>query len=336
MKKTKLKTVGAAVLAAAMCAAVAGCAKEEPKTEPTDSEIESRLESIFEEADTAAPAQTPEEASAAEPEIVIEMTEEIKSAALNSGLIQLNNDIFQRGGYITVKDFVEKYKDDYDIIYCYRDSSSMKQKPYDECKDYLLMYDERESIFLKPTWEGRLWSNRDQHESWYYLILNPKNGGELQPVWAYVVNATSPDEKITLEEAIVAEVQWGKDDWTPAWIPMGLNSKKVGLNYKHFKDDYESENINYTAKNIGEALEAKGLRNDSSPSTGLSEELIANGGFYWIGSSGNICGYVVGEENLFGARPVYYYIFSIDPNTDKLTGATCTLEYFIKANNDEN
>ncbi len=43
-------------------------------------------------------------------------TEEILNADFTSGLIQIGNDVFQCGGYITLGDFVEKYKDNWDFF----------------------------------------------------------------------------------------------------------------------------------------------------------------------------------------------------------------------------
>lgn len=330
----KIKTISAAVLAAAMCASFAGCSKKEDtgvyvdkdgNISVNESKFEDHVNSVFGgETNSSNPtSSTPTEEKFA-------VTDEIKNAALGSGFIQLNNDIFQRGGYITVADFVEKYKDSYDITYSYPRNYGDEPVSYDVGKEYLVEYnDEFQEIHSSL---GVRWGERTRHGSpWvgrrYYLTLKPKNGG--QSVTAYIVNATSPDEKITLDKAIVAEVEPALSELykpvTPEWIPMGLNDM-------YFKDDYESENKNYTVKNLGEALEGKGLKkcseevgDHSLPSTRKAE----NYNTYWIGKSRVGC-YVLGEENLFGAKPFYYYSFDIDENTDKVQYVSCTLEGFIK------
>lgn len=316
---TKFKTISAALLAATICASLAGCAeKEKPNNggeELTESNIESHLESLFGGGESSSAPETsgPEE-------VKIEMTDEIKNAALNSGLVQLNNDIFQRGGYITVADFVEKYKDTYDITY--------KDGTYEERKDYLIKYDE--IIFKNYGLVGVQWARRQDYSgNNYFLMLNPKSGNGGSPVMAYVANATSPDEKITLDKAVVIEVGSNLSHFeftTPEWIPMGLNCYE-------FKDEYESENKSYTAKTIGEMLETKGLKKNAefnqSGSRVPGSRKAENFNTYWKESDNYGC-YVIGEENLFGAKPLYYYRFTIDPNTDKVEYADCSLEYFVK------
>lgn len=201
------KIIGAALLTAVMCASFAGCAKEEKKSELNESNIESHIESIFGggSADSD-PSAKPEES---EPEEVkLAMTDEIKNAALGSGLVQLNNDIFQRGGYMTAADLVEKYKESYDITYnCPIGYVMSEAGTYDECKDYLLEY--HDEFFESRTYIGRHWAERENSMGGvygggcYYLKLTPKTGNSASVI-AYVVNAVSPDEKITLDRAIVA------------------------------------------------------------------------------------------------------------------------------------
>ncbi len=292
----KLKTISAALLAATICASLAGCANNEKPnsenskyTELNESNIESYIESVFGGGNSSAPETSEPE------EYKPEVTDEIKNAALNSGLIQLNNDIFQRGGYMTAADLVEKYK------------------------DYLLEY--CDTIFERYDNLGLRWKERKMGSyagNQYSLKLTPKNGTGGLPVEAYVVNATSPDEKITLDKAIVAEVSSNYSDLqfiTPEWFPMGFN-------YTIFKK-YESENKNFTVKTMCEALEAEGIKERSDEKDYLNTYSKSEKGDYIV------C-YVLGEENLFGAKPLYYYCFIIDINTDKLESVSCTLEYFVK------
>ncbi len=314
----KLKTISAALLAATICASFAGCAdNKKPNNggeELTESNIESHLESLFGGGENSSAPETSEPE-----EYKPEVTDEIKNAALNSGLIQLNNDIFQRGGYMTAADLVEKYKDSYDITYFCPGNMGKAAGTYDECKDYLLEY--CDTIFERYDNLGLRWKERKRgayEGNRYSLKLTPKNGTGGLPVEAYVVNATSPDEKITLDKAIVAEVSSNYSDLqfiTPEWFPMGFN-------YTIFKK-YESENKNFTVKTMCEALEAEGIKERSDEKDYLNTYSKSEKGDY-IGC------YVLGEENLFGAKPLYNYFFIIDTNTDKLESVSCTLEYFVK------
>lgn len=334
-----LKAIGVALLAAVMSASLAGCAKKDDNGVYVDkngnisineSEFENYVDSVFGGGDNL-PSEMPNVTQ----EETLAVTDEIKNAALDSGFVQYNNDIFQRGGYITVADFVEKYKDRYDIYYNYSKNYTVKEDPYEECKDYLLEYDKDEQILKEYNLIGWRWPARgtDFHNytgNDYYLTLKPQYGSNCQPVTAYVVNMTSPDEKITLDKAIVVEIESSYNHYkyiTPGWLPMGFNSS-------YFKDEYESENKNYTVKNLGEALEAKGLKKhaQSELQSGLipNSSRAENFGTYWKSGSDQMGCYVLGEENLFGAKPLYYYEFEFDPNTDKLDSVSCMLEYFVK------
>lgn len=48
---------------------------------------------------------------------VYTVSDEIKNADLSSGLVQLNGDIMQVGGYIKTSDFYAKYADEYNFVY---------------------------------------------------------------------------------------------------------------------------------------------------------------------------------------------------------------------------
>lgn len=318
----KLKKFAAVISAAALALALTGCGKEETQSAGNISKTEIRAESVA-GSNTNTPASTKQEESQPE-EKSIAMTDEIKKAALNSGLVQYNNDVFQRGGYITVADFVEKYKDKYDITY--------KDGSYEERKDYLVAYSD--GYFNGSMSVGYRWPNKSGGYNNYALTLTPKNnnGG---PVTAYIANVTSPDEKITIDKAIVMELNYSNETVysgivnTPEWIPMGFAD-----NENYFIVKFESENKKYNVDNLSELLEANGLKKNATFDMGASIVVPSPKGeenwiTYWKKSSGFGC-YVLGEENLFGAKPLYYYSFIFDPNTDKLNYVGCTLEYFIK------
>lgn len=316
----RFKKIAAVISAAAVALALAGCSAKEDNGVYVDkdgnisineSKFEDHVNSVFGggEASSKAPENSEPE------EVPIAMTDEIKNAALNSGLVQYNNDIFQRGGYITVADFVEKWKDKYDITYL--DGS------YEERKDYLLEYSE--DIFsYRNSLGATRWSDRNGFSgNKYSLILKDKNNSSQPAIRAYVVNATSPDEKITLDKAIVAEIEPLKKEYRyaiPEWFPMGFADGDGYFNVK-----FESENNkSYTVKTLCETLEANGIKE--------KEESDSEFNTYWIitiGGTAVKC-YVLGEENLFGAKPLYYFYFGIDSNTDKVKYVSCVLQRFVK------
>ena len=73
-----------------------------------------QIEKEMKEAE-AESAAAPAESEAEPAEKTYEPTEEIKNAPLNSGYIQIGDTVFRSGGYMTVAEFVEKYKDKYDV-----------------------------------------------------------------------------------------------------------------------------------------------------------------------------------------------------------------------------
>ena len=72
-----------------------------------EQEIEEALESLDE--DDEDDEEDAEEIKPAEP------TDEIRNAPLSSGLVQIGNDVFRRGGFYTVNQFIEEFGDRYKI-----------------------------------------------------------------------------------------------------------------------------------------------------------------------------------------------------------------------------
>lgn len=258
-------------------------------------------------------------------------TEEILNAKFNSGLVQLNNDIFQQGGYITVEDFVEKYKGRYSIRYHYPvEKYKSRISPYENCKDYLVEY--KEKIFKKSYYSGR-WGDRygDVEGSvWrHYLELTPKYGETDNIVKAYVINATSKDKKIPLNKAIIAAVdscngELGHPSYAaPEWFPKGFNDV-----YMSAFEKLKCSNKNYTISQIPTMLESENITYEDS--IFVNDKLNK----FWKDKTTDkhdtIYSYVVGEKNIFGAKPVFCCSFEFDPNTDKVQRFTESLCFFIE------
>lgn len=257
-------------------------------------------------------------------------TDEIKNAALNSGLVQYNNDIFQRGGYMTVADFVEKYKDSYDIAYS-KNRANTPLGSYDECKDYLIEYDK---YVTSHNWD----------DNGACLLLTPKSMKEegkhkvqCYRLQARIANVTSPNEKITLDQAVVAEIVPylvnGRVQEAPEWFPMGFGQLLEGdpdLDIRF--DNYENINESYTEKSICEMLEAKGVKKYKGIGRPDSKK-SSNYNTYWFGrgygDKQEVGCYVLGEKNLFGARPLYRYDFYINEDTDIVESVSVALERFV-------
>lgn len=302
------KTIGAALLAAAMCASLAGCSKKDDNgvyidkngnISVNESKFENHVNSVF-----GGGTNSSKPTSSAPEEVKFAMTDEIKNAAFNSGLIQLNNDIFQMGGYMTVADFVEKYKDRYDIVY------TKANLPYEEAvKEYLL-----QSFDYVGQWE-------------YYLSLTPKDGvgDNTDKLYVQIENRTTSggEDKIPLSEGIVTDfcIDGSTSNKTtcPCWYPQGYTSRSNKY------EDLETANTSYKKDAFIKMLEGKGFTLFEGNQFWTNEDLNNR---YW--KSGN--GYefqVTGEVNSFGKKPVYQYTVDFNSDTDKLSRVLFRLDKYV-------
>ena len=119
MNFKKITVVAAAVC---LCLAMAGCGENVKKNaKPTDKPAASASADKAENntADEPAPASEDvtadtDETSEAPASMDFQPTQQIKDATLSSGYVQIANDVFKEGGYMTVGEFVEKYGDRWD------------------------------------------------------------------------------------------------------------------------------------------------------------------------------------------------------------------------------
>lgn len=332
------KRKAALLLAAAMCVSFAGCKGEAQKTLSKPNTVNSMTNGGINSQNSSRTAQSvPEQVSKPE-KLMYKATDEIMNAEFESGLIQMNNEVFQTGGYITVADFVEKYKDKYDITYYTSDGGKelKKQGTYDECKDYLLRYYGQDYVDTVTILD-------------YALMLTPKSGEdpELRNITVDVKNFTSSDdEKTTLDKAIVVRYMMndgmrvkypeneGKDDKMCAWLSGGFGSIAVDLKgggpmiFREMPEGTEMSDGKYSAKSLEELLKSKGYVFAEVGSTDISaydkKMRVYNGS-----EADYLHVYCLGEPNLFNKRPVYYYTFIFDSNTDKIKGVSFVVEKFM-------
>ncbi len=194
------KKILSVVLMVAMVLSVAGCggnssgedidfdAIGEKIENMSDDELENaieegvgKLENMGETTTTA--AQTEE----APKEESYEPLQEIIDADLSSGLVQIGDDIFKNGGYMTVNEFIEQYGDKYDM-------SEIKPDGY-----------------MEPTnmrMESATVSKKDSEIKIYVNYVN------------------ETDDMIKIGDAIVAIIGCGVYNFTSAntWYPGGINS----------------------------------------------------------------------------------------------------------------
>ncbi|MDE7360683.1 MAG: hypothetical protein K2N38_01985 [Oscillospiraceae bacterium] len=296
------KAIGAAILAAVMCSSFAGCSKKEDNGVYVDkdgnvyvneSKFEDHINSVFGGGDTNnSTSSTAGETSEPE-EFKLVVSDEIKNADLSSGKIQINNDIFQLGAYVTVAEFVEMYKDNYDITY--------KGGTYEEHKDYLLKY-----------------QNYDDGSTSYTLTMMPKLKNA-SIITVNIDNVTSPDEKITLDKAVVIGFngfRYHSTDNT-AVFPGGFMSNKLISNGKK-EEDFVNANEDFNIKTIPEYLEGAGFKLCEADIWSTPKITSANDKLYWTENNqwyAKCCG----EKGLNGKIPVYKYNFVFNSDTDKLS-----------------
>ncbi len=295
----KFKTIGAAILAAVMCANLAGCGKSDPPaaanpTKPNTTASKPNTTTTSNPAATVSKPAPAQSTTVSSPEkATLAITDEIKNADFNSGLIQINNDIFQMGGYLTVAEFVEKYKDRYDIAYANGNLS------YEEAKELLLQsYD----------YVG---------EEKYHLSLTLKGEGDsAKRVFAQVENRTTSggEDKIPLSEAIVTGFGLNDKNHTtyPFWYPGGFTDSQKASEYGF--SNLETVNTDYTKEAVFQMLEDKGYTfYEGNPYTGVDLT-----GKYWKAAAAYEF-YATGEVNAFGKKPVFHYQINIFADTDKLS-----------------
>lgn len=324
----KKKVMGMA-LVATMLLSMTGCGGNEAKNDDIEAKIDKMSEEEIEDAmldyaDEADAENNEVKTTEAVEEIAYEPTEQIINAEFNSGLVQINNDVFQQGGYITVGELFEQYSDKYDFEY--------EEGTYEEHKDYLVEY--KEDQFYNPTGQHYSYEN-------YKIILTPKYGNTLNQIKVYIVNMTNPDEKITLDKAQVLFVEPYIDKknevHTPLWTAKGFSSDVTNTLYWSKMDGLTSSDDAYNVQSLTELLTSKGYSDVSDAQNNPVRfgkvtdalNMFSKGVYAEIGYKDGICLYVIGEANLAGKQPIYKCLFKIDPNTDKCIGMNCSMIDFL-------
>lgn len=310
--KKKLLSVA---LIASLVLSAAGCGEtgssdeinldniEEKIDNMSDDEIEQAvldgIEKLEEEYGNGA-AITEAATTTAEPEpeeIVYEPAQEILDADFSSMKIQINNDVFQQGGYITVAELVEQYGNRYEFTY--------KDGTYEERKDYLLEYRFN---------GGTKWLSDS-------IEMTPLYGNNTYGITAYVANLSSPDEKITLDKAHVvlfSEKVNNLSIYTPVWTPKGFfGIIDFGMD-NNKKEEFDSQNGSYKFSDFSAFLEAEGFSRPEGELWMLdySEWNMKYESDEEYNSSYTI--YFSGETNASGYKPLFKCWFVFDKNTDKV------------------
>lgn len=223
--------------------------------------------------------------------------QEIIDADFSSLKVQINGDIFQQGGYITVAELAEQCREKYDLYYMYKGT-------YTDCAEYMIEY-------VKPDYNGGYKNN--------WLKLVPKQGNAGAAIIAYVANISCPDNKITLAETAVLYLDEHPDNQrgvdVSMWSPNGF--LKTSVSYDN-PTAYESSNGSYNLSNFPEYLESVGFKAvDKFSNDYLSHDMNYSKQKNSLGNE-FVAFYVKGEPTPSGLIPVYQYTASFDENTEKL------------------
>lgn len=281
-----------------------------------EQEIENKLNELDENADNKDDV-TGDAASGVdsdgEPEMAVyTVSDEIKNADLSSGLVQLNGDIMQVGGYEKTSDFCAKYADEYDIMY--------SDGTYEEKKDEMLNYFVGKDGLLTGEW----WDI-------YSLTLIPKVEPQGDEITVYVANLTNPDGQVSLADSYVVwaeETPMSNDIYTPAWIPTGMPTRLCYDVTSTKKLDEIYDNIDdYSAQSVQDMLASQGISKGEISISGnylsyvYSQGDMSMDGTYCVNSDTDpdvFVAYVAGEKNAAGLTPLYRYHFAFDTNSKKL------------------
>ena len=244
---------------------------------------------------------------------VYTVSDEIKNADLSSGLVQLNGDIMQVGGYIKTSDFYAKYADEYSFVYC--DGGH-----YEDKKGEMLNY----RVGADNYFGGEWWDS-------YYMTLIPKVEPQGDEITVYVANLTNPDGQVSLADSYVVwaeETPMSNDIYTPAWIPTGMPTRLCYDVTSTKKLDEIYDNIDdYSAQSVQDMLASQGISKGENSISGnylsyvYSQGDMSMDGTYCVNSDTDpdvFVAYVSGEKNAAGLTPLYRYHFAFDTNSKKL------------------
>lgn len=249
-----------------------------------------------------------------EPEMAVyTVSDEIKSADLSSGLVQLNGDIMQVGGYIKTSDFYAKYADKYSFVYC--DGGH-----YEDKKDEMLNY----RVGADNYFGGEWWDS-------YYMTLIPNVEPQGDEITVYVANLTNPDGQVSLADSYVVwaeETPMSNDIYTPAWIPTGMPTRLCYdvTSTKKLEEIYDNVG-DYSTHSVQDMLSSQGLTKGENSISGnylsyvYSEGDMSMNGTYRVNSDTDpdvFVAYVAGEKNAAGLTPLFRYHFTFDTNTKQL------------------
>jgi hypothetical protein len=276
-KMTKITAFIFALCLGATAMTACGSEKESKKTE--EKKTEQAADSADEEELEDAEDLDEDETAGYTP------TKEIKKADFASGLVQIGDDVFRSGGYITVKEFVEKYGDKFELSYDMHEIDIN-----DECDRYV------------DSFSADKYDDNDGNYEYSFWVEYENNKDTVGECSIKSINIA--------DRLLISGINKGRDYdyWFPSGIKFQTENKTVDDIIKMFKDydvvecddkdDKEGTGINRYWKE-----KATSVHNEEA--------------------NQKICFEIKGKEkNLEGTYPVYRYSFYYNADKEEIAFST--------------
>lgn len=332
MKNSKRKKIIAGVMALCMCLVMAGCGDSSDKSSENITEkttVQSSTSAESKNNDSAVSSETESEAvesqADAEP-ITFEPSEEILNADFNSGKIQIGDDIFRNGGYMTVGDFVEKYGDKYAVIYHYV-SEQQGMSVGLGSGDYYDIFDPNCEFVVSEESKNKtfLICRKDILEKNQTQDNNEGNKNISNPTDDYfgiLLTLTTPEgkERVPVKDAVIYSFK-ASPKFTGNSDPEDVSRDEVS-DVVFYPKDITHENNAYTEElkekynfdNIPEYFKSLGLKEY------IQGKMLPTNNRYEKINNSYYCNFASKEKNLRGKIVKYKYVFDFNKDTYKFDG----------------
>lgn len=295
-----------------LCVALAftGCGKKQKNIEDwTDEDFEQAFEDLDKDYENGESVENDSEEET-EIEIAFEPSEEILNADLFSGKIQVYDDVFQNGGYLTIDQLISQYGDKYDFSGIDPDAFATKGSRY--------------NTFTAV------------HYNYFYssgVLYELLEGSKYEANIGISVCYDGPNEDhVRIGDCPVSYVVGGTSKCL--WYPGGLVCKaETGFDYSNFLDEYvlplglteiplEKSGrcaATYAGMDAGEIIQVNCF--------------VYGDDYYGAGSDAYLIGVIGETDNLYGKKPIYKFEFMENKDDGKifLNGINvfpnCGLEY---------
>lgn len=235
--------------------------------------------------------------------VEFEPTDEIINADLRSGKIQILDDVFQTGGYITIDEFIQQYGEKYDFT---TNLGELKVDEFAEVGNYVGATLDRSTSGNKVyRIEGVRKDITFIFEDEKYAKKSDVSGGSDVGIALYYVLPT--EQHTRLGDCIVYDItSVGRAQcWYPGGYEFEVNGQFSDFTYENFVDDFIMPIGLGDYSNEHESVNGLFLGEDSDYYEGKK---FAVDGYRIIEGKYEMC--ILGENNnLLGIKPAYCFVF---------------------------